>query len=339
MIFGYFHLILFFMKRLSVKIAIFCITASCFSAVPKWVTNQEKEFPSSKYVAAMGEGNTEKKAMAAALAGVSQFFDTKTEVLTLAVKKFDSVQVGGSYQTSANSSLDQITKVSSEAEFFGLNYAPTYHNEKRNVYNVLAYVDKAEAAKTYKGYINTLMDAIKNYRSAAQNDSEAFNSALYMQKAEALSVLAASYIKTLGIIEPNSLNTYKSDSELINLLPIERSQYKKKATFSVSLKQEDVKLAQLTDSVAEILENRGYIYSETNGRYQVLLNITCNEEQYDIGPFVRPSLKITITNPNGDSLYSYSKKYQRVGAKTSDLAYTRAVLKIEEDLKENFLSE
>lgn len=81
------------------------------------------------------------------------------------------------------------------------------------------------------------------------------------------------------------------------------------------------------------------MYAEKDGRYTLLLDVTCNELTYEVGPFVAASLKASVTNSKGDALCSYSKKYARAGAKDMDAAYARAVYKIQEDLRENFFAE
>ena len=322
-------------------LALSALSSPAFAALaPSWVADKNKDYPSSKYISAVGEGGTEKKAQAAAVAQVSQLFDTKTDVVTTAAKRFQSVQVAGSMKTVGSQSLEQITAISSQAEFFGLRYAPAWYNEKRDTYVVLAYIDKQEAAATYKGYIRTLLDAVYAYREAAQKDAEPFNSVLYMQKAESLSVLASQYIRTLGIIEPAAADGYKADTEVLNRLGLENDAYKKQSLFSVRTGGKSAeKFGSLSSAVTAVLEKRGFTCKESGARYTVVADISAEELTYEVGPFVKPSLKITVQNAAGTSLYSYAQAYSRAGGNTTETAYNAAATKIKKDLEANFLPE
>lgn len=326
------------MRRLISILAAFSFGSLVFSVAPSWLHNKNKVYPADKFISAIGEGSSEQKARAEAAAAISQYFDTKINVFTTAAEKFESVQVSGGTKTAGTQSLDQIIKISSSAEFFCLNYTAPYYDKKRDTFHVLAYINKQDAAKIYKSRIQVLSDSMDTFRAAAKKASEPFNSVLYMQKAIALSVLADQYIRAETTIVPSDAAGFESRLAIIKQLPLELDKYKKHSSFSVKLKGSKAeKFKSLTSVVSNILEKRGYIYKDSNAHYAILIDIDADELMYEIGPFVKPSLKISVNSASDTPLYSYSQTYSRTNGKTMDIAYHMANAKIKKDLEANFL--
>jgi len=70
--------------------------------------------------------------------------------------------------------------------------------------------------------------------------------------------------------------------------------------------------------------------------YQVSVKLNMNEEKGTEYFFVRPGLTVNIER-SGKTLFSYSKNYPRASHTTNDGAYNRAIIAVENDLKENFI--
>ena len=326
------------MKRfLLVSVAL--VGALCFADVPAWLKKPEKEFPTAAYIRAIGEGDSAKAARAAALSDISLFFDTKTEVITQAVKQSGAVISGDTSFFESNHSYQQIAQISSEAEFFCVNFTEPYRNEKTGVYSVLAYINKKEAAQVYTARINALMDSVNAYRTYAKGEKEPFRAVQALQKAQVISSLAGNYIKAETTIVPQDAQKFQRDLQTIALIPAERAALKKNMTFAITMNQKDKRFDPIFSTVAAVLEKQGYAYSVSDAQYAVIVDISCAEESYDAGMFVRPSVDVLIVDANGAGLYTYSKALPRTGGKSIDQAYTRAVVKIKQDLEAHFLEE
>lgn len=322
------------------SLAILC--PLCFAGpapVPAWLKNIEKEFPKDQYIRAVGEGSSEKAAKTAALAEIALLFDTKVEIVTEAVKNFSAVMTDGNETVSKSQSLSQVTKVSSSAEFFCLDFTEPWYDKKSDKYSILAYINKKDAVGVYKSRIAALSESVGTLGSSAKKEREPFLAALYLQKAKALSTLAERYIKAETVIVPGDSAVYEETLKSFSRLDGELAARKKELTFSISMNQTDKKFAPISSTIASIIEKRGFACSQSGANYIVKIDISCSEEEYEAGPFVRASVDVSVVNKAGVGVYSYSKTHPRAGSKTMDLAYTRAVSKIKQDLEENFLAE
>ena len=314
-------------------------SACCFADVPSWLKNPEKVYPTTEYIRAIGEGTNAKAAQNAAIADISLYFDTKTDVVTLAVKKTAQVVVDDKSFFENNQSLTQATTVSSNAEFFCVKFTEPWYDKKAGKYSVLGYINKKEAAQIYTARINALMDAINSYRAYAKKEKEPFLGMLALHKATVISSLAEKYIHNEMIIYPSESAKFQKDLTTIALLPAEQNELKKQVTFVISMNQKEKRFDPVFSTVASILEKRGYALSVSGANHRIIIDVSCAEEKYDAGEFVRPSVDVLILNAAGEGLYTYSKAHPRTGGKTLDQAYTRAISKVTQDLEENFLAE
>ncbi len=319
---------------------LFAATSLLFAdSPPSWLKSPEKEFPTKDYVRAVGEGASVKAAKSAALAEISLYFDTKVETLTQAAKKFSAVLKDGKEEFSKSQTVAQIANISSSAEFFCVNFTDPFYIAKTDKYATLAYINKKEAAGLYKSRIEALEQSVGVLLSSAQNESEPFLRAASLQKAKPLVSLAEQYIKTLGLLDSSANGAYKEAQKKFSRVDGELAALKNDLTFSIKMNQTDKKFAPISSTIAAIIEKRGFACSQAGANYIVKIDISCAEEEYEAGPFVRASLDAAVVNNAGSGVYAYSKAYPRVGSKTMEQAYTRTVSKIKQDLEENFLAE
>ena len=327
------------MKKLLFVFFVFSTVFAFADSLPDWIKNPEKSYPKKEYIRAVGEGSSENAAKNAAIAQISLFFETKTEIVNLALKQSSQIVTEEKALTSSNASLTQIAKITSTADFFCLNFTESVYDKKTDNFTILAYIKKAEVAEIYKTRISALLHSIKLFKDYSSSEKELFLSAAALQKASVFGSLCERYIKALTVIYPMESSNYENDLKMIASIQAERNAIKKQLSFSIQLLQNDKVFNPVFTTISEILEKQGYSYSTTDAKYKIVADIACAEEIYDAGPFIRPSVEIIIHNQNGIGVYSYSKSLPRIGSKTMDQAYIRAVSKITQDLKENFLSE
>ncbi|MBQ8014075.1 MAG: hypothetical protein IJ257_06755 [Treponema sp.] len=329
------------MKRTTLFLCLvtFIAGAAFCADIPSWVKNPEKDFPDSAYIKALGEGSSVKKAQDSALSDISLFFDTKIDYLKVAVDSAREIMVDDKSVFTSDESYKKITQITSSSEFFCVKFTESYYDKKSDKFSALAYINKKEASQIYASRISALMESVNAYRAFAQKEKEPFIAVQALQKAKVLSKLAESYIHNETIIIPSDSEKYQNDLKTIALIPSEIAAIKKGVTFSIKMNQKERKFDPIFSTVASILEKYGYAYSVSNSAYKILIDISCIEESYDAGEFVRPSVDVLIMNNAGSGVYTYSKAFQRIGSKSMEQAYTRTVTKIKQDLEENFLAE
>ena len=133
-------------------VAILPLLAGCIGfrgETPDWVTNPKSVYPESKYLAAVGEGDTRRAAENAAAANLSRIFEAHIESderLTDQVRETEK-----SFERTTDFSAD-INILSSQT-LYNVKHAEAWTDEKGRVHAV-AYLDRRETAAIYRDKID-----------------------------------------------------------------------------------------------------------------------------------------------------------------------------------------
>lgn len=306
---------------------------------PAWLLNTEGEFPENEYVRAVGSGTNEKACRDDAISAISLYFDTKTDVVSSYVSEMSEIARDGKNQSSDSETFKKDVKISSASEFFCTSFTQSYYDKKEDKYYCLAYINKRDAAAIYASRISFLIESISSYQKLALGEMEPFVLVSVFHKETVLANLAVQYIKNLVTLYPDESSRYKETLSKLSCIPNDFAATKKNMTFSIFMVQEEKIYDPIFTSCSKVLENTGFVYSIKDASYKVVISVSCIEESYDAGPFIRPSVEVVVLNSEGEGVYSYSKAYPRTGAKTMDKAYTRALFKIQKDFEENLFLE
>jgi hypothetical protein len=123
---------------------------SAQNRAPAWYTDKELQYPSNRYIAAVGEGSSRADAEARAVAGVSLFFNTRTEVRNEAIREFNEAVVNNTTDFSKKTYINESAVIRSEEEFLGVRFSDPYQDQQRRTWTILAYIDRQEAARIYE---------------------------------------------------------------------------------------------------------------------------------------------------------------------------------------------
>jgi len=302
--------------------------------VPSWYPDPEFQYPKSRFISAIGEGKSRTDAETAALAGVSLFFNTRAEVRNEVIREFNEAVINDTTDFSKKTYINENAVIRSEEEFLGVRFAQPYYEEKRQIWAALAYIDKAEASRTYESKITINMASINAMAEDAAQTTEPFYASGLLFRALRIADITQEYIKTAAVIDPSSTARYSNN---LNQIQNIRSQYRKKRdglTFSINSNDTD-STGRIERKLQELLEANGCAVTVRNPLYEVSVRLNMTEENMDAGIFIRSGITVRIER-EGNALFSYSKNYQRYGHQTRNGAYNRALMAIEKDLEENF---
>jgi hypothetical protein len=304
------------------------------TAAPSWLTDTDLEYPRTRFIVATGEGRNRADAEAAAVASISLFFNTQTEVRNEAIREFNEVVTNNTTGFSSRTYITESAVIRSDEEFLGVRFAAPFFEQRRQVWTALAYIDRAEAARTYDSKITVNMTALNAMAEDAARESEPLYACGLLYRAIPIGDITEEYIKTAAVIDPSSTARYSAHLTLIQNL---RSQYRiirDGLTFSVDSSSEDT-TGRIARKLQEILEDNGCTVSVRNPLYTVSARLNMTQENLPAGIIIRPGITIRIER-GGRALLSYSKNYERYGHQMLEGAYNRAFLAIENDLAENF---
>lgn len=324
-----------FKKRFILELLFIAIFIPLFAAPPKWLTELEKVYPTDKFIRAIGEGTTIKKAETEAISSISLNFNARTKVINNAIKDYNSVIEENKTKISKSYALTQETTISSESEFLCVKFSDSYYDKKKKTYYLVGYIDRNEVSGIYEQKIYGLMTTIQTILNYATDEYESLYSVLNYQKASKLSKLAQYYIDAANIINPQESEKYKDDLQLIASIEGLVNAQKNKLSFSINCN--DKRYSSICTAISSILQESGFVLTKVKPTYYIYVELNCSEEIYDAGNFVRPDINITITNNSGNSIDSYSKVYQRYSHQTMQNAYNLALVRVQQDLEENFL--
>jgi hypothetical protein len=290
------------MKRTFVGCLLLVITLAAFAQdAPLWLTRRGLAYPPEQYVAGIGEGGTAEEARTKAVAQISQFFRTKVgDTRTLLYTYNDALAVVENTQTSQN------TVISSEAEFFGVEFADAYR-DGTGVYHALAYIDRAEALKKYDARIQANALALRELLKRYENTPNPRGALKKLVEARKLAVVTANYADMAALLNSDSRSSYVFLPAIVTSFDNSIEANKKRLTAAISLNDESART--ITLKAAEILRRDGFLLADSGGVYTVFINFEANENKTKNYHTVEPVLDIIIEAQDGTPLVTYKKKY------------------------------
>ncbi|MDR2135277.1 MAG: hypothetical protein LBO76_01550 [Treponema sp.] len=326
------------MKRAIFPVLLLVCGAGALSAqnAPSWYLDRENAYPSQFYISAVGEGASRSAAETAAVAGVSLFFNTSTQIRNEAIREFNQVVTDTTSELSKRTHIDEHAVVRSEEEFLGVQFADPWYDPGRKIWAALAYIDKREASKIYGSRISANMGALRAIAADAETEPEPLYVCGLLNRAVGIGALTEEYIKTAVVVDPS--DSYPADLALIQEL---RSAYRARRTglsFGISVTSPESS-GRLNRKLQQLLERMGAAVTPRSPMYTVSVELSSEEGKNAAGYFVRPGISIRIER-DGAALFSYGKNYDRFNSLSNTAAaYNRALMAIEKDLEENFTAQ
>jgi hypothetical protein len=317
--------------------ALFTKAASAQDRAPGWLLDTESEYPSSRYVAAAGEGKTRAEAEAAALTAVSLFFGTKTEIRKEAIREFNETATNTATGFSKKTYIGESARIKSEEEFLGIRFAPPWLDPQRQTWAVLAYIKRQEAGEIYESRINANMSAINALIEDAEREKEAIYACALLYGGLPIADITEEYIQNAVLVDSGSARKYDAALARIQRLRSGYRALRGGLSFAVTVNGPDT-AGRLTRTLRRLLEDNGYVISPENPRYTVTARFTAVEEPGQTRTFIVPGISVRIEGA-GSAIFSYAKNYDRVSSRDLTRAYGLAINAVEEDLEHNFITQ
>jgi hypothetical protein len=312
-----------------VTVVLIALAASAFAQdAPLWLTRRGAVYPPDQYVSGAGEGGTAEDARIRAVAQISQFFRTKVGDITTLLYTYNSALAQAEHTEAS-----QNTVISSEAEFFGVEFADIYR-DKTGVYYALAYIDREEAGKKYEARIQAnalvLGELIKRY----ENSPNPRLAIKRLREARKLAAATANYADMAILLNSASGPRYTVLPAIVTSIDSAIEANEKRLTATISLNDGDA--ASISLKTAEILRRNGFLLADSGGVYTVFINFRANDNTTKNYHTLEPVLEIIVEAQDGTPLVTYTKKYPLFRHVTREEALARALRNIEQDLGGEF---
>jgi hypothetical protein len=280
----------------------------------------------------VGEGSTAEEARTRALAQIALFFQTKVgDTRTLLYSYNDALGAAAE-----NTQTSQNTVISSEADFFGVEFADVYR-DKTGVYHALAAIDREEAGKKYDARIQANALVLRELLQRYANTPNPRSAIQKLRGARQLAAATAGYADMAILLNSVVSSRYTVLPAIVTGIDSAIEANEKRLTVSISLNDESARTIALR--TAEILRRDGFLLADTGGVYTVFINFQANENETRNYRTVEPVLDIILEAQDGTPLLTYQKKYPLFRHVTQGEALQRALRNIEQDLAGEFANE
>jgi hypothetical protein len=302
---------------------------------PPWYVDNTTDYPASHFISAVGEGAAQTDAETAAVAAVSLFFKTATDVRNEALREFNEVVAGKSSEFFKKTRISEAVTITSQADFLGIRFTAPWFNQSRNQWAVLAYINKREASEIYRARIEVNRAIFDSLILAANAEDEPLLKYRYLGNAVPFGAVISEDANTLAVVDPAAALQYGDTLRLTQETAAAYISMRSGLSFNVRLSGD--RLNRIQRKLLSLLERNGYTASPSGAMYTITGDIESAEEDLPAGIFIRSGINLRVINARGISLFSYNANYTRVGHKILDQAYNRAFLQIENDMENSFI--
>ena len=338
------------MKKTLFMLFFISLVSFAFAQVPSWLQNKERDFPTSRFISAIGLGVTRGNAEIDAMRGIALFFKSSLvseqeliklyEQISLNIARNKSIQ-----ETRRQTILNQTVGIRTEVELRGIRFTSHYYNEGNRMWTVLVYIDKQEAERIYQNRIVANRSVITSLVSLYEEEIELLYKYVYLRIAESIAQLIEEDIRALAYISSArpSIEIMEYIQRIIALVNQARSQI----VFNVTITGD--RNNRISRKISELLGKQKYIASPNSIVYThtILGNISFVEETISApGAFTRitgigvhSGISLQLVNKEGLHLFPYNRNYPRAAELNKEAAYNVAFRDIEEDLEKNFITE
>lgn len=306
-------------------------SAFCYAAAPAWKLNLEKQFPSEKYVRAIGEGTTESAAKRSALAELSGYFSQTIAAESVSYQK--THQSGTGYEK--HSDIRENVSLHSDTELFCVRYTDAWTEPKSKKVFVCAFIDRKEAWDLITQKMKGLEDKCNQLSKLADKEKEHFKKLLLLIKVRPLySEYSGLYEKAVALFPKRGQQfeafIRKMDGYMNELMLL-------KASTAIQVKVSGDKRNSIYSKISELLAQKGFLIS-SDSRYQLSATVNWNEAKLNEVYSAYPNIKILITG-NGQTFASFNGECEKVAAYNHESMQRSAIFRLEELLEESFIKE
>jgi hypothetical protein len=249
-----------------VLFALLCVSALSAQDMPLWFTRPGAVYPSDRYVVGTGVGGTAEDARTRALAQISQFFQSKVmDTTTLLSTYNDALTVA------EHNEMSQNTAISSEAEFFGVEF-PNVYRDKSGVYYAAAYINREEAGKKYEARIQANARALGEVLKRYENSHNPRRAIKRLREARRLAVVTAEYADMAILLNSASGPRYSALPAIVTAIDGAIEANEKRLTATISLNDESA--ASLALKTAEILRRGGFLLADSGRVYTIGVHLS-----------------------------------------------------------------
>lgn len=294
-------------KKIFLFIAVFALHAFLFAAIPDWLVDLEKAFPSDQYIRVIGEGYTEDVAKRNALTELGAYFSQTVESVTKAHLEMHN----GAQGNTTNRSIQKDVRVSSKVNLFAVHYTQCFKAKKSNAYAVCAYIVKNKAWDILRQKLSVLEVSLKQCISSANKEAEPFRKICILTDMKDVGTEFLDLYGMALVVYPEKCENL--ESSVIQYAEAERklTELKHIAQFHVSVSDDNS--IRIQSAIEDKLTKSGFTISKNTGTYRLSAVTVCVVQESNGIFFCYPELNIVITR-GSETVFSYEGRTGKLAA-------------------------
>lgn len=303
--------------------------------VPAWFEHKEVVYPSEIYVSAVGEGDSDAEAKISAVSQIALFFNTSAEVYNDLLKEYNEIESDKNYSNVEKTEITEMATIRSSAEFFGVQFSDCL-SVKNRVY-VCAFINREEAFKVYDSEIKQNTAVVQSLLKSAQNDANPVRAAKNAEKGVKIAEVMNELVKNARLLKSVSETYFSKAENLYEQAQKVLDSCRDRKVFSLVVENDWNN--SIYSCLSKLLESEGLSVSGKLENQSVLtVVISTDESEKSAGFFLTCSLSIKASS-DGKSYFSYSRAFDKKGARTKNDAYRLTYKMIVGELEKSFLAE
>lgn len=331
--------------RLTAALLLFSLSlASCATAgaaekktggkgkVPAWMDELSSSFPESKYLAAVGSGDTRRNAESDAAGALASQFTVHVQVDTVAQQRYAELVKGDSSYNESERTISQSVGTQASEQFVNLRYTDPYVDASGQTHTV-AYIERSPTAAIYRTLIGKDLDKASRLRSRAGAAEGALQRFALYDASYQVSLNAKRLLAQLRIIHGPSAVLLESDvDEAVQVAGLRDAEANKLAYRLEIAGDEDGKIAGIvrTSLAGMSLSSRDDGGLAVKGTWS-LEDVVVNPKYKS----VRWTINLSVLDEKGTAIATVFKEARENGigeAEARSFAYREAEKRLSADL-------
>jgi hypothetical protein len=308
-------------------------------AVPVWVNDLEKAFPSKDWVAVVAQGTSQPQAESAAMNALARAFKTDVASLTQASQKFSQIvnDAAGKKTVSFDESKSFSQDVNTSTNVKGLIgvQVDMYRAPDKTVY-VNARMNRRECGNRYSGMIRENAATINRLLSdaAAIPEQDTFDVYSRLSFAYAIALITDNFQNILEVLDSTAVNR-KPGYGGANAIKTKMLECSARITIGITLDTEQAAdKTQLTRAVGSFFRDLGFRINEQGaGNYVLRANARFEGLAQNVNSY-RYYLDAVMENRNKAAVFSFTEDDRKAHPNNASEARRLAVRAAEASLKE-----
>lgn len=328
-----------FMKKISAIILFLSFIAAsgvyAKNKAPVWLVDLNKAYPSSEFIAQVGEGTSKQDAELDAIARISNYFESNIDTTTIG--RLQMADKGG--EITKKSDFERETKVSSNVKLFTLQYSDSYKDKKSKKYFIVAYINRDEAYKVFRPKLSLPADHFDSlYKEAksAEKKGDYLQAVKFLKKARLYGPEFEEQYSFALLINSKKLNEFKDTHNQICEIDAYIIKLLQKCSLNISVENDSNGL--IAAKAQNLFSDFGFPVNSSAGKYSVNIKINLNEKSMPKGTSFYPQLNISMSDGE-ETIFSFGEECEKVSAVNADVAQKRAYAQIEKLLEQVFTQE